>query len=528
VAADPQVGQDLPMADTPWLDDACSLVDAFRAGERSPTEELQATLDAIEASDLNCFSYLDPEAALAAAAQADVSKPFGGVPVGIKELDEVAGWPDTGASLVFKDRVATVTGETVRRFIDDGGAVPVGLTTASEFGGLNVSITKLNGITHNPWRHGRTAGGSSGGSASAVAGGLVSIASGGDGGGSIRIPAGYCGLLGMKGTYGRLSRGPHAFFRPGTVVLGCLARSVRDAARHYDVCAGLDPRDPSSLPNPGNWEAGLGSTDLAGKRVAVVPALGGVTLEPGVEEHIRGAARELITATGMVEVDLSITLPNLAAQWAMGNLSTLLAELGPRWPGCADELTDEIALGVVLAQSLYNLHLAAVAEAQRLEANEAMASAFEQVDFIISTTNPGPAFAADATTSSPTETFIDRAKSSSAARTVFRGLMGTVRMAGGVAPRLSNTLIEAVVERVPDLVTMGGLTIISNIYGNPAVSIPCGSLDQGPGAGLPIGMQVLAPHHRDAALFDVALAYERAVGWPKVAPSPRTPAEIGA
>jgi Asp-tRNA(Asn)/Glu-tRNA(Gln) amidotransferase A subunit family amidase len=500
--------------DGPWLGDACSLVDAFRAGERSPKEELQATLEAIEASDLNCFSFLDPERALAAAEEADLTKPFGGVPVGIKELEQVAGWPDTGASLVFKDRIATFTAEATRRFIEEGGANPVGLTTASEFGGLNVSVTKLNGVTHNPWRHGRTVGGSSGGSAAAVAGGLVTIASGGDGGGSIRIPAGYTGLLGMKGTFGRVSRGPHAFSRPGTVVLGCLARSVRDAARHFDVCAGLDPRDPTSLPNPGGWERNLGSTDLKGKKVAVLPSIAGVTLEPGVEDEIRARAADLIELAGMEPVDIRLDLPNLAAQWAMGNLSTLLAELDRRWPACADDLTDEIALGLILAQSTYNLNLAAVAEAQRLQANEAMASAFEQVDYIICATNPGPAFAADATTSSPSATFLDTAKASRAARAAFRGLMASVRVANGAFPRLSNRLIELVVERVPDLVTMGGLTIISNIYGNPAVSIPAGSVD-----GLPVGLQVLARHHRDAELFDVAYAYEREIGWPLVAPT---------
>ena len=473
------------MTDTPWLDDACSLVDAFRAGERSPVEELEATLAAIEASDLNAFSYLDPERAMAAAKAADLTKPFGGVPVGIKELDQVQGWPDTGASLVFRDRIASHTSEAPRRFIEEGGAVPVGLTTASEFGGLNVSVTKLNGVTHNPWRHGRTCGGSSVGSSSAVAGGLVSIASGGDGGGSIRIPAGYTGLLGMKGTYGRISRGPHAAFRPGTVVLGCLARSVRDAARHFDTCAGVDPRDPWSLPDPGGWEAGLGSTDLAGKKVAILPSICGVRLEDGVEAQLRSAAGELVAATGMVEVDLSLHLPNLAAQWAMGNLSTLIAELDGRWPTCREELTEEIAIGIVLAESLYNLHLAAVAEAQRIEANAAMAEAFEQVDYIITSTNPGPAFPAEWTTSSPVDTFIDQARSHPAAKYAFRGVMGGVRIAGGIFPRLSNALVDAVVEKVPDLVTMGGLTIISNIYGNPAVSIPAGTVD-----GLPIGMQV--------------------------------------
>lgn len=504
-------------SDGPWLGDACSLVDAFRAGDRSPVEELQATLDAIDRSDLNCFSFLDPERALAAAREADLSKPFGGVPVGIKELEQVEGWPDTGASLAFKDQVATFTAESTRRFISDGGANPVGLTTASEFGGLNVSVTKLNGVCHNPWRHGRTVGGSSGGSASAVAGGLVTIANGGDGGGSIRIPAGYTGLFGMKGTFGRMSRGPHAFSRPGTVVLGCLARSVRDAARHFDVCAGVDPRDPTSLPNPGGWEKNLGSTDLSGRKVAILPSIAGVRLEPGVEDEIRARAADLVEMTGMEVVELRLELPNLAAQWAMGNLSTLLAELGPRWPACAADLTDEIALGLILAQTTYNLNLAAVAEAQRLAANEVMAEAFEQVDYIISATNPGPAFPAEATTSSPTSTFLDDAKSSNAARLAFRGLMGGVRVANGAFPRLSNKLIEMVVERVPDLVTMGGLTIISNIYGNPAVSIPAGTVD-----GMPVGLQVLARHHRDAELFDLGHAYEREVGWPLVAAGVRS------
>jgi aspartyl-tRNA(Asn)/glutamyl-tRNA(Gln) amidotransferase subunit A len=202
------------VTDGPWEGDACSLVDAFRAGERSPVEELDATLAAIDSSDLNCFAFLDPDRARAAATAADLSLPFGGVPTGIKELEPVAGWPNTEASLVFRDRVADVTATNVVRLLGRGGAVPVGQTTASEFGGLNVSVTRLHGVTHNPWRHGRTVGGSSGGSAAAVSGGLVSLATGGDGGGSIRIPAGYTGLLGMKGTFGRIPRSPHAFMRP--------------------------------------------------------------------------------------------------------------------------------------------------------------------------------------------------------------------------------------------------------------------------------------------------------------------------
>ncbi|MGH9084319.1 MAG: amidase family protein, partial [Acidimicrobiales bacterium] len=350
------------MPDTPWQGDACSLVDAFRRGERSPVEELEAALAAIEASDLNCFSFLDVEGSRRAAAAADVSLPFGGVPTGIKELEPVEGWPWTEASLVYKDRIGTFTSHQTQRLFERGGVVPVGKTTASEFGGLNISVTKINGVTHNPWRHGRTCGGSSGGSASAVAGGLVSLANGGDGGGSIRIPAGYTGLLGMKGTFGRIPRSPHAFMRPHTVVLGNLARSVRDAARYYDVCAGVHPWDPSSLPSHGGWEAGLGQSQLSGLRVAVVPALGGVTLEPGVEERIRAEAKQLMADTGMVEVDVRVEPPNLAAQWMMGNLATLLADLGDAWPACSDQLTDEVAVGLHLAESMYNLRTAAVAE----------------------------------------------------------------------------------------------------------------------------------------------------------------------
>lgn len=510
----------MPGMDQPWRGDACSLVDAFRAGERSPVEEVEATVAAIEASELNCFSYVDAERALDAAKQADLSLPFGGVPVGVKELESVAGWPETEGSLVFRDRVATSTTTVLEHLFDRGGAVPVGLTTASEFGGLNVSVTRLNGVTHNPWRKGRTAGGSSGGSASAVAGGLVTLATGGDGGGSIRIPAGYNGLVGFKGTYGRIPRGPKSYFRPGTVVLGCLARSVRDVARYYDVCAGTDVRDPWSLPSAGTWERDLGSHDLRGKTFAVLPALGGVVLEPGVDARIRESAAALAEATGMKEVEIELDLPNLAAQWMMGNLATLLAEVDELWPACADQLTDEVAVGLRMSQALYNLNTAAVAEAQRLEANEAMARAFEQVDYVIAATNPGPAFPAESPMSNPQDSFIDWAKSNGAARVGFTAAMGAVRLASAAFPKLPNVVLDTASSRFPDLVNMGALTIISNVYGNPAVSLPAGLVD-----GLPIGMQVLARHHRDAELFDLSLAAEQTFDWPRLAPEALTGAQ---
>lgn len=501
------------MTDLPWQGDACSLVDAYRAGERSPTEELAATLAAIEATKLNCICHVDAEWAARAAAGADVSLPFGGVPVAIKELDPVKGWPWSEASLVHRDRVATYTSHHVERLVGRGGAVPVAQTTASEFGGLNVSVTKIHGVTHNPWREGRTAGGSSGGSASAVAGGLLTLATGGDGGGSIRIPAGYNGLVGMKGTFGRIPRSPHAFVRPNTVVLGCLARSVRDAARYFDVCAGTHPYDPTSLPSSGQWEAGLGSHELRGKKVAVVADLGGADLEPGVADLVERAAADLIAATGMERVDMEVRPPNLAAQWAMGNVATLLADLGDRWPACAGELTDEMAIGMRLSESLYNLHVAAAAEAQRVQANEAMGAAFERVDFIVAATNPGPAFPAEAAMSTSDARLVEWAKSSGLGRGAFRTLMGAARALTAARPSLPAGLLEQASRRMPELVNMGALTIISNIYGNPAVSLPAGLID-----GLPVGIQILGRHHADELVFDAALAFERHRPWPLVAP----------
>jgi aspartyl-tRNA(Asn)/glutamyl-tRNA(Gln) amidotransferase subunit A len=317
----------------------------------------------------------------------------------------------------------------------------------------------------------------------------------------------------LKGTFGRITRAPHAYTRPNTVVFGNVARSVRDVARYVDVCAGPDPWDPTALPAGPSYEAGLGRCDLRGKRVAVIPAVAGAILEPGMAEHIEAQAEKLIGWTGMRRVEVDVKVPNLAAHWMIGNLATLLADLGDRWPACLPELTDEIGVGLLLSQSLYNLHLAAAAEELRVYANEAMGRAFEQCDFIVAAVNPGVPFAAEAQTSSDEKTFIDLAVTNSATRSVFRGVMAAVRVASGVAPKLPSSLISAVAERSPETMAMGALTMISNLYGNPAISIPSGLID-----GLPVGLQVLGRHHEDALLLDVALAVERNQPWPLIAP----------
>lgn len=459
------------MTDAPWSKDACSLVDAFRVGERSPTEELEATYAAIEGSELNAFTYLDTEAAHRRAADADVSLPFGGLPIGIKSLEAVQGWPYDEQSLVFEGRVADHTNTSVTRLVEQGGAVPVGQTLASEFGGLNVSTNKLHGTCHNPWMHGRSAGGSSGGSSAAVAGGLVPIASGGDGGGSIRIPAGFCGLVGMKGTAGRIPRGPKTLIHPMTVVIGCQARSVRDVARWYDVTSGYDARDPYSLPRIEGWERDLGSFDLAGKRVAIAPTLGRAIVRDEVQERVVSAAEGLARDAGLKVVDLDVGLPALDLTWSLANMAGLYEEVRGRWPECRDLLTPSTAVGLEMAEKMVDIDLVARSEATRTAANEAMADLFDDVDFVICATNPDTAFPAE--------------------------ILVNTRVGEQKVPAGNN----------------GTLTIPANITGNPAISIPVEPFD-----GLPVGMQVIGRHHEDQLLLDLATIVEREVPWPLVAP----------
>ena len=460
------------MTESPWLGDACSLVDAFRAKDRSPLEELDATLGSIEASELNAFSFIDAEAARDRAVAADVHLPFGGVPFGVKELSRYRGWPDTEASLVFADRTAEWTETAIERAVQLGGVVPVGLTTASEFGGLNVSTTRLNGVTHNPWEHGRTAGGSSGGSASAVAGGLLTMASGGDGGGSIRIPAGFNGLPGLKGTAGRIPRGPHTGIHPMTVALGLLCRSIRDIARYYDVVSGYDSRDPYSLPGPTGWERTLGSHlgDLHGARVAIVADLGVATVRPAIADLVRDAGEQLARDVGLRVVDVDLAFPGLGLEWALGNLASLRADLEGRWPECRELLSGEIAFGLELAERRYSMEMMARSETARTAANEAVAAVFDEVDFIISATNPDVAFAADCRLN--------------------------LQVDGETTGPENN----------------GALTIPYNIVGNPSLQVPIGQLN-----GLPVGMQIATRHHDDALLLDLGLAVERERPWPLVA-----------
>lgn len=459
---------------SPWQGDACSLVDAFRAGAHHPTDELHAVLQAIDASSLNAFSHLAPEQVLAEAKRADVSLPFGGVPMGVKELDRVRGWPYTEASVPLSDRVSEVSSTQVDR-LRMAGAALVGLTTASEFGGVNLTRTVLNGATLNPWNPERTPGGSSGGSAAAVAGGVVTLATAGDGGGSIRIPAGFCGLVGLKCTYGRIPKGPSAPMGNFTAVKGCVSRSVRDTARWLDVTNGHDAHDMFSLPRVDGWERNLGTytDDLEGLRAAVLMDFGGAYVAPEAEQQIRLAADLVVTGLGLRLVDVDATLPSMGTAWSLSGLIDIYAELGERWPACADDLTPEIRFGLQWADGKYTMASRIKMEARRVALNNAMAQLFSQVDVILTASNPDVAFGADGPLPS-----------------VFGG-----KEVGGW--------------------NNGRLTAPSNLYGNPAIAIPAGTV-----GGLPVSLQAIASHHREALLLDIALHVERTMPWALTAPMP--------
>jgi aspartyl-tRNA(Asn)/glutamyl-tRNA(Gln) amidotransferase subunit A len=463
---------------TPWSGDACSLVDAFRAGELSPLEALDDCIEAITKSPLNAFSFTDFDRAREAASRADVSRPFGGVPFGVKELEKVVGWPYSEASVIFKDRIAGHDDTSVVR-LRKTGAVLAAQTTAPEFGALNCTSSEVHGTTRNPWNQERTPGGSSGGTAAAVVGGLLPIATGSDGGGSIRGPAGFSGLFGLKATYGRIPKGPDGTIEPMTTVLGCLTRSVRDTARYFDACNGFDQRDPLSLPRVEGWETGLESHDLSGRAAAIVVDLGIAQVRPEVAEVVAAAAERLAGAAGLRVVEVVPTLPPLRGAWAMANMPPQVVDIDDAYPDRIEELSPEVQMALRSAQERYTLERAASIERYRRQLNGAMADLFADVEFVFCSTHPDVAFKAEGP---PPSTLPGR---------------DLIHEIGFIRAIMNNA----------------ALTAPSNLNGSPAVSIPVGLVD-----GLPVGLQVLAGHHREQLLLDLALVAEREMPWPLVAP----------
>ena len=284
---------------------AGELAALVRTGELRSPELVAASLERIDETQpaLNAFTYVAHESALAAAEQIGPGdpRPFAGVPIAIKDNRAVAGMPLTMCSHLFGDFVPGHDAFCVRR-LREAGFVIVGKTTLPEMGILPTTESRRFGPTRNPWASDRTPGGSSGGSGAAVAGGLVPVGHGNDGGGSTRIPAACCGLVGLKPARGRVSVGPDAgqSFLVGD---GVLTHTVADTAALLDVLAGYEPGDATWAPPPPAPFAELAARPPKRMRIALVlnPPLEGATLDPVCEGGARDAAALLESLGHRVE-----------------------------------------------------------------------------------------------------------------------------------------------------------------------------------------------------------------------------------
>jgi amidase len=466
---------------------AVELAAMVRSGELGAVELVQASLDRIEALEplINAFTHVAHDSAVEAAraiAPGD-PRPFAGVPIAVKDNRAVAGMPLTMCSDLFGDYVARGDAFLVRR-LRDAGFVIVGKTTLPENGILPTTESRRFGPTANPWALDRTPGGSSGGSAAAVAAGMVPIAHGNDGGGSIRIPAACCGLVGLKPARGRISLGPdagHGFL----VCDGVLTRTVADTAAALDVLAGYEPGDASWATPPAAPYTELMTEDTIPARplrVALVfnPPLDGAELDPVNEAAARQAA-------GLLE-SLGHHVEEYEAPWSgRGLLSDFTRAFGPatamatftggrvagREPTEADvePLTWEI-WEHARAQDTITL-LAAEGKLQRIA--RGLVSELGRFDIVLT---PG----------------LGR-------RPVLTGEIhgrgpdpwGHYRRSGAFTP----------------------YTAIVNVMGLPAVMLPLYHGDD----GLPTGVQLIGPPEREDLLLALSAQLERALPWAERIPA---------
>jgi amidase len=319
------------MSDDVAFAGAARQAEMVRAGEVSPTELVRLCLDRIERLDpqLNSFRVVLAERALLEAEQAEArlrageERPLLGVPIAIKDEVDVAGEVKTIGTDAFEEPAAADC-EMVRR-LREAGAIVVGLTLLPEMAICGFTESATYGVTRNPWNPQRTPGGSSGGSGAAVAAGLVPIASAGDGGGSIRIPAASCGLFGLKPSRGRISLAPDLEAWNGLAVLGCLSRTVLDTALWLDVTAG-GSREPEAPPAPQRPFVEAARTAPGGLRVAWSTAAPRAAMPPAVDEVARGAVAET--------ADL------------LASLGHDVAHRDPDWGGIGNNITPRFLRGV--------------------------------------------------------------------------------------------------------------------------------------------------------------------------------------
>ena len=463
-------------------------------GEVSALELTRAYLDRIAAVDGSVKAYLavDEAGALAAAAAVDAKPreqrlPWEGVPIGLKDILCVKGMETTCASRILKGYIPPYDATVIEK-LRAAGLVFLGKLNMDEFAMGSSTENSAFHTTRNPWDLDRVPGGSSGGSAACVAACEAPWALGTDTGGSIRQPASLCGVVGLKPTYGAVSRYGLVAFASSLDQIGPLTRDVRDAAALLDLISGRDPRDSTStgLPEP----VGVpGREDLEGLRFGVIKEYIGEACEPGVIEVFDSAVDAIGTLGGVCE---ELSMPSvqrgLAAYYliAPSEASSNLARFdGVRYghraqqgddlyemyvrtrsEGFGAEVKRRIMIGTyALSAGYYDAYYAQAQRTRTLIIQE-FAKAFERFDFLISPTSPTVAFKVGA------------------------------RMADPLAMYMSDLC-----------------TIPVNLAALPGISIPAGF-----SAGLPVGLQIIGPHFSERGLLGAAYAVEQKLALTDVAP----------
>jgi aspartyl-tRNA(Asn)/glutamyl-tRNA(Gln) amidotransferase subunit A len=446
---------------------ATDLLRHFRRGTLSPVEATRAALDRIARFDteLNAFILVDETAALAAARASEQrwrnGAPVGavdGVPTTIKDMFLTRGWPTRRGSLTGSPDGPWNDDSPLVARLREQGAVLLGKTTQPEFGWKGVGDSPLTGITRNPWNVEKTPGGSSAGAAVAAAMGMGTLHAGGDGGGSIRIPASFTGIFGIKPSFGRVPNWPGRM--PGSIThAGPMTRTVADAALMLTVMAGVDTRDWQALPyDGGDYTLGL-EQGVRGLRIAYSATLGFATADPEVETLAAKAAVEFSEFGALVtEKNPSIGNPRPAFELYYAIRFTWLYDM------LTEAQREMLDPGLVaMAQSGRRHDARAVLEADifRNEMTPALDRFFDDHDLLLTPQMPLPAFDA-----------------------------------GQDFPSGRN---------YTNWLDWSPFTYPFNFSGHPAASVPCGFVD-----GLPVGLQIVGPRYREDLVLRASRAWEAA------------------
>ena len=442
----------------------------------SPVELTQLYLDRIEDLDGRLSSYLtvtaDEALARAREAEAAVTRgdelgPLHGLPISIKDLELTAGTRTTGGSLAFEDRVPTEDSVVVDR-IRKAGAVILGKTNTPEFGLLGSTENRLGDHCRNPWNTERTTGGSSGGAGASVAAGLCSLASGSDGGGSIRIPSSYCGVYGIKPTQGRVPRYGGAA-APSIAnqfsQSGPMTRTVRDSAVLLQVLAGPDPRDASAMREaPPDFAAAL-EGDVKGLRIAWSPDYGYAAVDPEVADATsRAAAVFAELGCALEDTDLKMDAP-FEAFWPLF-AANAYASYGSLLTEHADDLTWYAGRCIEQGAAVTGAEYAgALGYVDRLKAQ--VAGLLDDYDLLLSPT-----------------------------------MAVTAHPVGEPPTQIGGREVDSFWGPFP-------FTYPINMIGHPAASIPCGLS----GDGLPIGLHIVGRRGDEQTVIAASAAFEGARPW---------------